>query len=96
MHRLTMQLQAGTVEHKGHDFVPISYHMPTTCEVCPKPLWHMIKPPAALECKREFCSHLFLQLSSHSSSYFLFLNLNASLSSPLFYPRILAGVCLYT
>lgn len=45
--------QQGAVEHKGHDFIPISYHMPTTCEVCPKPLWHMFKPPAALECKRE-------------------------------------------
>jgi hypothetical protein len=38
--------------HKGHEFVQISYHMPTTCEVCPKPLWHMFRPPAAFECKR--------------------------------------------
>lgn len=36
----------------GHEFLQISYHMPTACEVCPKPLWHMFKPPAAYECKR--------------------------------------------
>ncbi|CAN7975000.1 unnamed protein product [Ixodes persulcatus] len=39
-------------EHKGHDLVTISFHMPTTCELCPKPLWHMFKPPPALECRR--------------------------------------------
>ncbi|XP_015781078.1 rho-associated protein kinase 1 isoform X1 [Tetranychus urticae] len=44
--------QSGVEQHKGHDFIPISYHMPTTCEVCPKPLWHMFKPPLALECRR--------------------------------------------
>ena len=38
----------------GHEFLQISYHMPTACEVCPKPLWHMFKPPAAYECKRYF------------------------------------------
>lgn len=36
----------------GHEFVHITYHMPTACEVCTKPLWHMFKPPAAYECKR--------------------------------------------
>ncbi|XP_064486905.1 rho-associated protein kinase 1-like isoform X2 [Ornithodoros turicata] len=41
-----------TLEHKGHDLVPISFHMPTNCELCPKPLWHMFKPPPALECRR--------------------------------------------
>ncbi|CAG2101931.1 unnamed protein product [Medioppia subpectinata] len=49
---LLPSIQPTTVEHKGHDFIPISYHMPTTCEVCPKPLWHMFKPPPALECRR--------------------------------------------
>ncbi|KAH6922928.1 hypothetical protein HPB50_020267 [Hyalomma asiaticum] len=44
--------QLSTLEHKGHDLVPISFHMPTTCELCPKPLWHMFKPPPALECRR--------------------------------------------
>lgn len=38
----------------GHEFVHITYHMPTACEVCPKPLWHMFKPPAAYECKRYY------------------------------------------
>ncbi|KAG4078255.1 hypothetical protein HA402_011327 [Bradysia odoriphaga] len=43
----------GTKIFKGHEFLQISYHMPTTpCEVCSKPLWHMFKPPAAYECKR--------------------------------------------
>lgn len=45
-------LRPGNTVYKGHEFVPISYHMPTTCEVCPKPLWHMFRPPAAYECKR--------------------------------------------
>lgn len=44
----------GTVPHKGHELLQISYHMPTTCEVCPKPLWHMFRPPAALECRSKY------------------------------------------
>lgn len=43
----------GYVVHKGHEFLNISYHMPTTCEVCPKPLWNMFRPPPALECRSE-------------------------------------------
>lgn len=42
----------GTIGLKGHEFVQISYHMPANCEVCPKPLWHMFRPPPALECRR--------------------------------------------
>ncbi|KAF6214490.1 hypothetical protein GE061_009233 [Apolygus lucorum] len=42
----------GTVQLKGHEFLQISYHMPTNCEVCPKPMWHMFRPPPALECRR--------------------------------------------
>ncbi|XP_065210146.1 rho-associated protein kinase 1 isoform X2 [Planococcus citri] len=42
----------GTTSLKGHEFVQISYHMPTNCEICPKPLWHMFRPPSALECRR--------------------------------------------
>lgn len=45
-------MQPGTVEHKGHDFFPINFHMPTACEVCSRPLWHMFRPPSALECRR--------------------------------------------
>jgi len=40
----------GTVMYKGHELVAITFHMPTTCEVCPKPLWHMFRPPSALAC----------------------------------------------
>lgn len=54
-------LRPGNTMFKGHEFVQISYHMPTTCETCPKPLWHMFRPPAAFECKRSafvlFCVH---------------------------------------
>lgn len=42
-----------TTIHKGHEFLGISYHMPTTCEVCPKPMWNMFRPPPALECRSE-------------------------------------------
>uniref|UniRef100_A0A7M4EHP4 non-specific serine/threonine protein kinase n=1 Tax=Crocodylus porosus TaxID=8502 RepID=A0A7M4EHP4_CROPO len=38
--------------HKGHEFIPTLYHFPTNCEACMKPLWHMFKPPPALECRR--------------------------------------------
>uniref|UniRef100_A0AAR5PT45 Rho-associated protein kinase let-502 n=1 Tax=Dendroctonus ponderosae TaxID=77166 RepID=A0AAR5PT45_DENPD len=44
--------QPGFIAHKGHEFLNISYHMPTACEVCPKQLWHMFRPPPALECRR--------------------------------------------
>ncbi|XP_030568586.1 rho-associated protein kinase 1 isoform X3 [Drosophila novamexicana] len=42
----------GTILHKGHEFVHITYHTPSFCDVCAKPLWSMFKPPAAYECKR--------------------------------------------
>ncbi|XP_037919089.1 rho-associated protein kinase 1 isoform X2 [Hermetia illucens] len=45
-------LRGTGIIHKGHEFTQISYHMPTACEVCTKPLWHMFKPPAAYECKK--------------------------------------------
>lgn len=45
--------QPPTITHKGHEFLLISFHMPTNCEVCTKPLWHMFKPPPALECRRK-------------------------------------------
>uniref|UniRef100_A0A8C5QQ47 Rho-associated protein kinase 2 n=1 Tax=Leptobrachium leishanense TaxID=445787 RepID=A0A8C5QQ47_9ANUR len=38
--------------HKGHEFIPTLYHFPTSCDACMKPLWHMFKPPPALECRR--------------------------------------------
>ncbi|XP_065578443.1 rho-associated protein kinase 1-like [Artemia franciscana] len=49
---LTETSKPGLLHHKGHELLPISFHMPTTCEVCPKPMWHMFKPPPALECRR--------------------------------------------
>lgn len=44
--------QGNTVQHKGHDLVSITYHIPTACEVCTRPLWHMFRPPQAYECRR--------------------------------------------
>ncbi|XP_041972127.1 rho-associated protein kinase 2 isoform X1 [Aricia agestis] len=41
-----------TIQHKGHDLVSITYHIPTTCEVCTRPMWHMFRPPPAYECRR--------------------------------------------
>ncbi|XP_039610653.1 rho-associated protein kinase 1 isoform X2 [Polypterus senegalus] len=38
--------------HKGHEFIPTLYHFPTNCEACAKPLWHVFKPPPALECRQ--------------------------------------------
>lgn len=52
-------MQPGMLEYKGHDFVSINFHMPTTCEVCPRPMWHMFRPPAALECRSKLHSSYF-------------------------------------
>lgn len=40
------------IPHKGHEFVLTLYHFPSSCEVCPRPLWHVFRPPPALECRR--------------------------------------------
>ncbi|XP_047737947.1 rho-associated protein kinase 2 isoform X2 [Hyalella azteca] len=42
----------GNILHKGHEFCPLTYHMPTTCEMCPRNLSAVFKPPPALECRR--------------------------------------------
>ncbi|KHJ44100.1 phorbol esters/diacylglycerol binding domain protein [Trichuris suis] len=39
------------MSHKGHDFIAISFHSPTSCDICSKQLWNVLKPPPALECK---------------------------------------------
>ncbi|XP_064626393.1 rho-associated protein kinase 2-like isoform X3 [Lineus longissimus] len=40
------------IQYKGHDLMEIHFRTPAACECCNKPLWHMLSPPAALECKR--------------------------------------------
>uniref|UniRef100_A0A668A6F3 Rho-associated protein kinase 2 n=1 Tax=Myripristis murdjan TaxID=586833 RepID=A0A668A6F3_9TELE len=40
------------ISHKGHEFIPTLYHFPSNCEACTRPLWHVFKPPPALECRR--------------------------------------------
>lgn len=44
--------KANCLPHKGHEFIPTLYHFPSNCEACSKPLWHVFKPPPALECRR--------------------------------------------
>ncbi|XP_071545699.1 rho-associated protein kinase 1 isoform X1 [Panulirus ornatus] len=56
--------KAGTLVHKGHEFLAITFHMPTNCEVCQRHLWHMFKPPPALECRRKLFS-VFTYLKSY-------------------------------
>jgi len=48
------QPQPGVLSHKGHDFLDIHYRTPTTCDSCNNPVWHMITPPKALECRSEY------------------------------------------
>ncbi|XP_071323565.1 rho-associated protein kinase 2-like isoform X1 [Trachinotus anak] len=40
------------ISHKGHEFILTLYHFPSSCEACTRPLWHVFKPPPALECRR--------------------------------------------
>lgn len=44
--------KCGQLKHKGHEFLQISFHRPANCDVCSKPLWHVLKPPPAYECRR--------------------------------------------
>uniref|UniRef100_A0AAY4D1X6 non-specific serine/threonine protein kinase n=1 Tax=Denticeps clupeoides TaxID=299321 RepID=A0AAY4D1X6_9TELE len=44
--------RSACVTHKGHEFVPTLYHLPSNCDACARPLWNMFKPPPALECRR--------------------------------------------
>lgn len=41
-----------SISYKSHQFFVMSYHTPTACDVCPKQMWHMFKPPPALQCRR--------------------------------------------
>lgn len=51
-HDMSAQDKSAVEMHKGHEFVPIHYRTPTTCDSCNKPVWHMLHPPQALECRR--------------------------------------------
>ncbi|XP_073712259.1 rho-associated protein kinase 2b isoform X5 [Misgurnus anguillicaudatus] len=52
METLSAADRSSFIPHKGHEFVPTLYHFPSSCEVCSKSLWSMLKPPPALECRR--------------------------------------------
>ncbi|VDO93729.1 unnamed protein product [Soboliphyme baturini] len=51
-HVVTEPAKSDAIQHKGHDFILILFHSPTSCDICSKQLWNVLKPPAALECKR--------------------------------------------
>lgn len=40
------------ITHKSHQFLIMTHHTPTACDLCPKPMWNMFKPPPALQCRR--------------------------------------------
>ncbi|XP_052256843.1 rho-associated protein kinase 2-like [Dreissena polymorpha] len=46
------QPKAGAIDHKGHEFIDLHFRTPTTCDSCNKPMWHMLHPPNAMECRR--------------------------------------------
>jgi|SRR6218665_917371 len=54
------QDRSGVIEYKGHDFIAITFRMPTYCESCTKPVYHMIHPPMALECMSKKDSHIII------------------------------------
>ena len=64
----------GVIDYKGHDFMTLHFRTPATCESCNKPLWHMLHPPVALECRRKFDSVLYflyvtMSLDTFESSF---------------------------
>ena len=49
----SFQDRMNAINYMRHQFIPMHFHMPTNCDSCSKPLWHMFKPPPAVECKRK-------------------------------------------
>lgn len=50
------------INYKGHDFLPLTFRTPTSCDSCHKPVWHVLHPPPAMECKREKIFTLSLKI----------------------------------
>lgn len=48
-----------------HDLVELTFHMPTNCDLCVKPLSNLLRPPPAFECRRAF----FVVISFSSFSF---------------------------
>ena len=59
-----------TVVIKGHELVAISFHMPTSCDLCTKQLWAPFRPPPAVECRRKLIN----------SSYFIAFEIRRNIS----------------
>ncbi|TSL47618.1 Rho-associated protein kinase 1 [Bagarius yarrelli] len=49
---LSASERSAYISHKGHELVPTLYHFPSNCDTCLRPLWHVFKPPPAVECRR--------------------------------------------
>lgn len=43
--------KSAVIVYKGHEFIPLHYRTPTTCDSCNKQVWHLVHPPQALECR---------------------------------------------
>ncbi|XP_047142948.2 rho-associated protein kinase 2 isoform X1 [Hydra vulgaris] len=50
--QLEQDKAAVVIPFKDHQFVVMHYHMPNACDMCQRQMWHMIKPPLAVECRR--------------------------------------------
>ncbi|XP_063414953.1 rho-associated protein kinase 1-like isoform X2 [Mytilus trossulus] len=51
VHEIAQQDKSAVINYKGHELIPLHYRTPTTCDACNKPVWHLVHPPQALECR---------------------------------------------
>ena len=58
-----------TVVIKGHELVAISFHMPTSCDLCTKQLWAPFRPPPAVECRRKLMNSSYKSLFRDPEKY---------------------------
>ncbi|XP_028966927.1 rho-associated protein kinase 1 [Galendromus occidentalis] len=49
--RKEAELALSVTEYKNHQMVPITFYMPTSCDICQKQLWSMMRHLPALECR---------------------------------------------
>ena len=53
------------LDYKGHEFLTLHFRTPTTCDSCNKPMWHMLHPPPAMECRRKYSMNSSPYISVH-------------------------------
>ncbi|CAC5419597.1 ROCK1 [Mytilus coruscus] len=51
VHEIAQQDKSTVINYKGHELILLHYRTPTTCDACNKPVWHLVHPPQALECR---------------------------------------------